>query len=116
MKESNAPKRTTYESVVFELEIPKSGQAVNPAINKVLVGTNYSSYTGFLDINAYVDRQLVDQNLPDILPKNNKELNCDAEILEYYGSCETVEVTSYTEEEKVGERPWWDRRPDPIER
>ena len=54
--------------------------------------------------------------MQDILPGNNEFLNCDAEILEYYGTCETIEIDSYTINEEAAVRPWWDRRPDPVER
>lgn len=116
LKESNEPERSVYEDVVFEFEIPRVGEVKTPAITKVLIGENYKNYTGWLDINAFVDRQLYDQNLPDILPANNDKFNCDAEILEYYGTCEKVDIESYTINDEVDVRPWWDRRPDPVER
>ena len=59
--EDNA--QQVWEAVVFQLRVPQSGSSLNPAIERVLSGTNYDRYVRDAAIwtnDEYVDLVLVD--------------------------------------------------------
>lgn len=54
LKESNDPASAEYESVVMEFVVPEVGQDLDPSVQKVLLGKNYTQYRldgGRLNLN-----------------------------------------------------------------